>query len=448
VSGNERWHQLMVAYLVGEISKEEFSELEGILESSAEARELFHHSCRIDTRLRREAGNPVEADRPAERKIISVLFHPITWSAVAAAMVWLAMLVWSQRSQPQIVAELISAEDASWESSLPTEPGSKLTRGYLKLMEGIATIRFRSGAEMMLEAPAKLTIKGPMRAKLVSGSAVMNVPESAIGFLLETPDGHVVDHGTAFAVSVAGGKSRSTFEVIDGEIAVHLPEMGEEVRLFARQTAAIVDQELTSFDGPLPQQNLEVEQKVFRMGTKGHARSVIRANRDKWLHPDLLMVKRTDKEGNHDRRAFFSFDLSGVDFENVASARIRLNQVPSGIGYATRIPKVNRFGIYGLTSPAKVDWDGSCTWEESPAPEDGSLLGTFEVLRSRQRGSYGIGNADLLQFLKSRQGARATFVIDRLTTQIPGDVPGRVHAFASDSHPEASGPILEFILKD
>ncbi|MEM1293965.1 MAG: iron dicitrate transport regulator FecR, partial [Verrucomicrobiota bacterium] len=214
------------------------------------------------------------------------------------------------------------------------------------------------------------------------------------------------------------------------------------------QTAVITDERMLTFDGPLPTRDLDFAEQTIRIGTKGRARSVIRANKDKWLHPDLLMVKRTFQEGNHDRRAFFSFDLSDVDFENISSARLRLNQVPSGIGYATRIPKVNQFGVYGMDHEATASWSESCSWEESPAPEDGSLLGTFEVPRSRQDGSYGIKNEELLQFLKSHAGSSVTFVLDRLTTQIPGEVPGLVHAFASDSHPEVSGPILEFVLKD
>lgn len=67
-------------------------------------------------------------------------------------------------------------DDASWESSLPTEPGSELTGGYLKLTSGIATVRFLSGAESILEAPANLVLKTPMYAMLTSGAARVEVP--------------------------------------------------------------------------------------------------------------------------------------------------------------------------------------------------------------------------------------------------------------------------------
>ncbi|MEM1296067.1 MAG: iron dicitrate transport regulator FecR, partial [Verrucomicrobiota bacterium] len=150
----KRWHERIAQYQTGEISDDEFAELERILEESEEARKLFHQACRIDTHLRREASNPAIEASDVGEKVVQVWFRPLVWSAAAALVVWLGMLGWNHGNRPEIIAELVSAEDAFWESSLPTEPGSKLTKGYFKLKEGIATIRFRSGAEMMVEAPA------------------------------------------------------------------------------------------------------------------------------------------------------------------------------------------------------------------------------------------------------------------------------------------------------
>ena len=65
----------------------------------------------------------------------------------------LAALTWTQVSKPGVVADLVSSEDAAWESSLPTTPGSTLTPGVLNLRSGVATIQFASGAQIVLEAP-------------------------------------------------------------------------------------------------------------------------------------------------------------------------------------------------------------------------------------------------------------------------------------------------------
>jgi hypothetical protein len=270
------------------------------------------------------------------------------------------------------------------------------------------------------------------------------VPEPAIGFVLETPNGYVIDHGTQFAVNVAGDGKPSDFEVIKGEISVHLSSTGEEVRLTDQQSASIVDQTLTLFDGQLLERTLEESDHVVRVGTAGRATSVIRNNkRRKRFYPDLLMAKRGHSEG-WDQRSMFSFEISGVELDSAKSARLRLNLVPSGIGFASRLPMTNRFAVYGLTNEAKRGWIIESHWEDAPGPEDGVLLGTFEIPRSVQRGSFGIENVKLLDFLKAHGDAPATLILVRETGQIEGEGPGLVHAFASDSHPEASGPILEF----
>ena len=139
--------------------------------------------------------------------------------------------------------------------------------------------------------------------------------------------------------------------------------------------------------------------------------------------------------------------MSTVNLSEVDSARLRLNLVPSSRGFASRLPEINRFGIYGLVERAKADWTIDSLWEESPGPEDGVLLGTFEIPRSQQRGSFGIQNDELLKFLRANQGGPVTLILVRETTQIHGEGPGLAHTFASDSHPEAVGPMLEFTLK-
>ena len=126
--------------------------------------------------------------------------------------------------------------------------------------------------------------------------------------------------------------------------------------------------------------------------------------------------------------------------------RLRLNMVASTRGLASRLPKINRFGIYGVTRQEKADWPTDCLWEQSPGPEDGVLLGTFEIPRSQQRGSFGVENTDLLNFLKEHHDGSVTFVLVRQTSQIEGVGPDLTHLFTSDFHPEAVGPMLEFSL--
>ena len=68
-------------------------------------------------------------------------------------------------------------------------------------------------------------------------------------------------------------------------------------------------------------------------------------------------------------------------------------------------------------------------------------VGNFEIPRSQESGSILIQTPNLLEFMKEHQSHEYTFVIIRNTSELKGS--GLVHTFASDSHPESSGPSLE-----
>ena len=437
-------HELIHRYLMGEATAEEVAELNRLLASDPALRRKLIFEAGTDAGLREIALERVAAPVSAERKIISPIFRPVAWLAAAAAVVLLGALGWMQFSRPAVIATLVSGEHAAWESSLPTAPGSALAAGYLKLTSGIATIEFKSGARVVLEAPAHLVLETPMRGRLLAGSAVIDVPKSAIGFIIDAPGGYAVDHGTKFAVSVTSAGNSSDFEVLKGEISVHQPATGREVRLKDRQGASISDGTMTTYDGASQEPVIAEPSPHLRIGTNGRAGYVNRRNkRGKHIRPEMLMVKQTESH-TWDMRAFFAFDVSKVDLESVKSVRLRLNQVPSGMGLAARLPLVNTFAVYGVTRPDKEDWSSEPTWEDAPNVEDGVLLGTFDIPRSQQTGSFGINSDKLLEFLKADPDKQVTFVVVRETGLIDGEGKGLFHAFASDHHPEASGPLLEF----
>lgn len=204
---------------------------------------------------------------------------------------------------------------------------------------------------------------------------------------------------------------------------------------------------MATFDGGNEEPFFTAPSRTVRIGSHGQTGYVNRRNkRGKHIHPEMMMVKQT--EGfNWDMRAFFSFDVARLDLESVKSARLRLNQVPSGLGLAARLPLINTFAIYGVTHTEKETWSSEPTWEDAPDINDGVLLGTFDIPRSQQTGSFGIENDKLLEYLKADPDKTVTFVIVRVTGLIEGEGIGLTHAFANDRHPEASGPLLEFALK-
>ncbi|MFD2257543.1 FecR domain-containing protein [Luteolibacter algae] len=443
--------ELIYRYLSGQANVEETAELNSLLEQDKELRRTLIREAGIDAGLREIALEELSAaEGDGNGNIVQLSLPKLLWSVgIAAAVTILAGISFMHFSKPRIIARLVSVENASWESSLPTLPGSDLTAGRLKLTTGIATIRFHSGAELTMEAPADLILETPMRGKLLAGSAVVDVPKPAIGFIIDTPNGYAVDHGTKFAVTVSQSSKKSNFEVLKGEISVHIPSSGKEVYLKTEQSASASAGELTSYLEQLPEKEINKGPETIRINTKGRTTSVVRNNyRAKQLHPDFLMVRHIATEKPQERRALMSFKIDKVDFTKVKKAKLWLNQVPCGIGFATRLPVTNRFSIYGVTEESQELFDKKLKWEEAPQPEDCVLLGTFEIPRSRQTGQYGIEGDALLNFLKADGNGFVTMLLIRESAEISGKGTGLVHAFATDSHPEASGPFLKLVMKE
>lgn len=457
---------LIQRYLLGIATEDEVRELEAALESSAELRREFVRASQMDVVGREVAIEqsigvgefrvlPAESSDETRRHSWRRFGRRYGWLIATVAASFLLMLTFWPRSEPSI-ATIVSSENAAWESALSTRPGDQLTAGTLNLKAGVATIRFTKGAELLLEAPATLELISDMRCRLESGAGVVNVPDSAIGFVVETPGGYTEDFGTRFAIRVDEEEQQSDLQLIEGEIEVHHMRSGKSLRLRDVGAAVLVSEEsirLVQDSDGTDDENSSAKPEILVIGTNGRCGTAMPRfqKRSKYIDPAILSVKRSGS-GKWDFRSFFSFDLSGVDVDRVSSVRLRLNLVPSKRGLVSRLPKVNRFGIYGLTNQAKTNWEIESSWEDAPGPEDGILLGTFDIERSQSRGVFGIEGDILLQFLKQQLDQPVTLILVRETTQIEGTArdaggPGMTHMFASDSHPESVGPQLEFTVK-
>jgi hypothetical protein len=153
------------------------------------------------------------------------------------------------------------------------------------------------------------------------------------------------------------------------------------------------------------------------------------------------MVKLDTGGKPYERRSLINFMTSETDWSEIKDAGLRINLVPSRWGHRVYLPITNRFKVLAVAGFTGIEWNQTLNWEEAPKIEDCTEVGTFEIPRSQDSGSILLKTPELLKFLKYNQSHEYTFIIIRETSETKGS--GLVHTFASDSHPQSSGPSLE-----
>jgi len=212
-------------YLDGTLAADGMRVLEEQLRASEAARDYFVRYSGLHSDLFLDA----RTDRATDRALGSIGSPPTNrrrsaaWSfAVAAGILLATFLGWrlgihrNESSAPEAVAWLVNAQDCQWADGQSPEDGLKAGT-VLNVERGLAEIRFRKGTHVVLNGPAKLELLSDNCARLHRGRITARVPEPAIGFELQTPQGKVVDLGTEFGVAVGDDLATDVY-VFKGEV--------------------------------------------------------------------------------------------------------------------------------------------------------------------------------------------------------------------------------------
>jgi ferric-dicitrate binding protein FerR (iron transport regulator) len=403
------------------------------------------------------------------RNVRAGLRRAVTAFVVAACLLlavgaWLVFLL-GNSSAP--VATLADGKACKWESgTLPTEIGTRLGRGRLRLAEGLARIVFDSGAEITLEGPADLEIMSAQRCVLQRGRLVSEVPPPAIGFVVDTPSAVLKDLGTEFSIHVHE-TGVADVHVFKGLVDVrHRPsgeerrmQVGEELR-FGRDAIAEFDpmweEKPAAVRGSAPAEGMRLLHLTTALG-RGKDAYVVPLDHPPQNNSDiLLLVKNTvDDKPPSDwvRKAYLGFDLAPLAGMTVVEARLTLTFAPTNMGFASEVPDAV-FRVFGLTDEMLEGWDErTLRWANAPAnapggaavdPQKVVCLGDFEMAQGVQMGARGISSPALVDFLNRRAGELATLIVVRETKGS-----GRqdlVHGFASRRHPQLPPPTLNLMM--
>jgi hypothetical protein len=231
---------LVEALVTGTDSAAERARLEARLRAEPQARSFYVAYLDLHAQLQwRTRG---ESARVAPRPARPGLGWPLRMAAAAALALAAGLLVAvlvrrhapEEAESPELpdapagsVAVLIDDGKAVWEAgtTLPTETGSALHPGRLKLKEGVVEIAFHGGGEVVLEGPADLEIRAPDRAFLHRGKLLAQMPEGGGAFRVGMPGVVVTDLGGECGL-LRDDAGRSEVHVFEGRVGAD-PADGE-----------------------------------------------------------------------------------------------------------------------------------------------------------------------------------------------------------------------------
>jgi hypothetical protein len=93
--------------------------------------------------------------------------------------------------------------------------------GTYELTDGVARLRFRNGADVVLVAPARIALADALHVRLESGSLRALVPPAAHGFVVDAAAVRFRDLGTEFGVTTRPGAGISDLHVFSGQVEVY-----------------------------------------------------------------------------------------------------------------------------------------------------------------------------------------------------------------------------------
>ncbi len=464
----KRWRVLELSERArdGQLAEGETAELEDLLRESPHWRRLFAEAMVQHAELRHDPsllGDLEKSQVPGIRRGGVAL---IALAAAACFMIGCFLLLkrTAADTSPPAIATLVKATGCKWAaSSLPTVEGSRVPAGTYELVEGLATLRFDSGAEVVLEAPVTLELIDAMACRLLRGTIMSDIPPSAIGFVVDTQTARVVDYGTRFGVS-AGENGEYMVQVLEGRVEVEGTDEHHNIRAGETLDRGLLSQKLNPAK-PKPgaaEPNRWQPDTIINDGDGWQILSTgYRRGKDAFIESGntrnhgseaFFRVKKTSIQPHLNRKGYIGLDLADFNGARFEDAELILSIERSDLGFATLVPD-STFAIYGLSDESQDDWgEHAVHWKNAPAHDPAGLqdhlpksgesvfLGRIEIPQGVNHGTRTLRGQALVDFLNSDTNGQVTFIICRETDETARA--GLVHAFATKENGGNTPPLL------
>ncbi len=233
---NRRTMERIDAALDGSLDAAEFAALQEELREDPAALDHWCKQAEIHGRLQWElAAETAPLAMPTLKPAKPRRFLP-QWAAAAALLLGgIGIGWWAKREHPtspgvavnnppatfipygsETVGRITGSEGAQWQGTTHAV-GDWIRTGLLDLRAGSVVFTFDCGASVQLRGPARLHLTSPTRALLESGTATVDIPAQAYGFVFETPTTEISRRLSRFALAV-DEDGHTEIHVLDGQI--------------------------------------------------------------------------------------------------------------------------------------------------------------------------------------------------------------------------------------
>ncbi len=137
---------------------------------------------------------------------------------VALAIIWRGSQTAETPRPAKVLARITGVENAQWgNTAVPYHIGQDIFAQTLNLQTGLAELTFSSGAKVILEAPAEITLSESKEILLHQGKVAVNASGTAVGFAVNTENARVVDLSTEFGIGV-NAFGETDIQVYQGQV--------------------------------------------------------------------------------------------------------------------------------------------------------------------------------------------------------------------------------------
>jgi ferric-dicitrate binding protein FerR (iron transport regulator) len=203
-------------------TEEELRALEKRLLSDEQARDCYLNAVNIHASLRRRFS--VAEEPPSVTPFPTLARRKfgvgLAIAASVAVIIGISSLFLNTSSPTAVIAHVVGAYG---EAGNAYTVGETVKPGPVIVSRGLVRLDFSNGARVTIEGPAQVEVINKMRMVLHRGVVTATIPESAVGFVVDTSAAHVVDLGTSFGVSVSEAGLTEVC-VFDGEVEVSPPK--------------------------------------------------------------------------------------------------------------------------------------------------------------------------------------------------------------------------------